>query len=55
MTHDKYGTGQDPYCIPRTDILKNKLNIIDANELAEAELALTELAAIDIEFARTAV
>src|SRR5690606_16715178 len=40
-----------PYCITGTDVLKNKLNIVEEDELAEAELALTEVAAADIEFA----
>lgn len=38
---DKYGVAQDSYCYPKSDVLVNKLNITDANELAEAELAFT--------------
>lgn len=38
---DKYGAGQDSYCYPHSDVLKNKLNIQDHVQLAEAELAFT--------------
>lgn len=47
---DKYGTGQDPYCYPRTRILRNLLNIKDEVTLEEAEREITELAASDISF-----
>ncbi|GEA52338.1 hypothetical protein VIN01S_31420 [Vibrio inusitatus NBRC 102082] len=38
---DKYGAKHDKYCYTGTDILINKLNIRDADELADAETALT--------------
>lgn len=50
MTHDKYGTRDDPYCYPDSDVLRNMLNIEDNTELNEAEEVLTELAALQIEF-----
>jgi cell filamentation protein, protein adenylyltransferase len=50
MSRDKYGTGQDPYCLDNSDVLINSLGISDAGELADAEQQLTELAALDIEF-----
>ena len=37
MSRDKYGTGQDPYCYPNSDILINSLNIHDEALLEEAE------------------
>ena len=37
MSRDKYGTGQDPYCYPNSDILINSLNIQDEALLEEAE------------------
>ena len=37
--HDKYGVTQDSYCYKNSDVLKNKLNIQDCDQLAEAELA----------------
>lgn len=27
MALDKYGTGDDPYCYPGSDVLRNHLNI----------------------------
>lgn len=50
MTPDKYGTEDDPYCYPDSDVLRNILNIENNSELKEAEEVLTELAAIQIEF-----
>lgn len=50
MALDKYGTGDDPYCYPGSNVLKNLLNIEDDEELAEAEAELTELAVEEIEF-----
>lgn len=50
MALDKYGTENDPYCYPGTNVLRNLLNIEDDEELAEAEEAMTELAVEDIEF-----
>ena len=38
---DKYGVIQDSYCYPESDVLINTLNIINHDELAEAELAFT--------------
>lgn len=51
MTLDKYGTGQDPYCFPDTAILRNRFGIHDEQILAEAERALSEVAADSIDFA----
>lgn len=50
MALDKYGTGDDPYCYPGSNVLQNLLNIEDDDELAEAEAELTELAVEEIEF-----
>ena len=47
---DKYGVGQDRYCYPDSEVLKNRLNIEDDEALSEAEREITELAAEDIEF-----
>ena len=49
MAVDKYGTGQDSYCYDGSTVLRNKLNIIDEDELQKAEQVLTELSALDIE------
>ncbi|RXF01040.1 Fic family protein [Pseudoalteromonas sp. PS5] len=38
---DKYGVAQDCYCYPGSDVLINKLNITNADELSEAELEFT--------------
>lgn len=38
---DKYGVSQDNYCYPNSDVLKNKLNILDEATLKDAELAFT--------------
>lgn len=46
---DKYGVGQDPYCYPGTDILRNKLDISDTAELEEAERDLSLINADSIE------
>ncbi|WP_024695998.1 putative adenosine monophosphate-protein transferase Fic [Pseudomonas syringae] len=48
---DKYGAGQDPYCYPGTTVLKNRLNVVSDNVLAEAERALSEVAVSLIDFA----
>ncbi|WP_342242891.1 putative adenosine monophosphate-protein transferase Fic [Pseudomonas sp. OTU5201] len=48
---DKYGTGQDPYCYPGTTVLRNHLGLTDDDALNEAERALSEIAASEIEFA----
>lgn len=50
MALDKYGTGDDPYCHPGSNVLQNLLNIEDHEELAEAEAELTVLAVEEIEF-----
>lgn len=39
--HDKYGVSQDNYCYANSDVLKNKLNILDCSTLEDAELAFT--------------
>lgn len=47
---DKYGTGNDPYCLPGLPVLCNKLNIVDPIALERAERDLTTLASETIEF-----
>lgn len=47
---DKYGTGDDPYCYPGSDVLINKLDIKEDDKLAEAEKVLSDLSLDDIEF-----
>ncbi|MCU1740294.1 MULTISPECIES: Fic family protein [unclassified Pseudomonas] len=42
---DKYGAGQDPYCYPGTDALRNRLDIRDEQTLNDAEQAIYEIAA----------
>jgi cell filamentation protein len=42
---DKYGVGQDPYCYPDSDVLRNLLNIHDEEQLQRAERELSEIAA----------
>jgi cell filamentation protein len=42
---DKYGVGQDPYCYPDSDVLRNLLNIHDEEQLQKAERELSEIAA----------
>lgn len=49
MARDKYGTGDDPYCYPGSNVLQNLMNIEDDEELAIAEVELTELAVEEIE------
>ena len=51
MSRDKYGTGQDPYCYPNSDILINSLNIHDEALLEEAERDISSVCANQIEFA----
>jgi cell filamentation protein len=41
---DKYGVGQDPYCYPGSDVLRNLLNIHDEEQLQKAERELSEIA-----------
>lgn len=50
MTLDKYGVGQDPYCYPGTDSLKNRFDLRDAQDLSEVEHYLTNKAAQTLEF-----
>ena len=47
---DRYGLGQDAYCYPGTDTLKNLLDIRESAVLQEAERDLRALAAGCIEF-----
>jgi cell filamentation protein len=47
---DKYGVGQDPYCLPGTSVLRNRLNITDEKTLAHAERDLSEVAAETLDF-----
>lgn len=39
----------DPYLIPNTNILKNKLNILDMDTLEKAEADITYLKLLDID------
>lgn len=48
---DKYGAGQDPYCYPDTQVLRNSLGIKDDSTLTQAERELSELSADAIDFA----
>lgn len=41
--YDVYTTVQSIYCYPDSDVLKNKLNIIDKDELKQAEEEITAL------------
>jgi cell filamentation protein len=50
MSLDKYGTGQDPYCLENSNTLINRLGIYSEKELQDVELQLTEIAALDIDF-----
>lgn len=47
---DKYGTGQDPYCYPDSDVLRNRLGILDPELLEQAEREISALEAQLIEF-----
>jgi cell filamentation protein len=47
---DKYGTGQDPYCYPNSQVLENLLGIKDEETLENAERELTEIAVQDLGF-----
>jgi cell filamentation protein len=40
---DKYGVSHDSYCYPDSEVLQNKLNIQDYDNLVEAELAFTAI------------
>ncbi|MGX9460642.1 Fic/DOC family protein [Shewanella sp. A14] len=40
---DKYGVSHDNYCYSNSEVLQNKLNIQDYDNLAEAELAFTAI------------
>ena len=42
---DKYGTGQDPYCYPDSDTLRNRLGILDPELLEQAEREISALEA----------
>lgn len=49
---DKYGEmGDSIYCYPNSDVLKNNLNIQNAEILQQAELELTEYTSTRIEYA----
>ena len=41
--YDVYTMVQSLYCYPDSDVLKNKLNIRDRNELKQAEEEITSL------------
>lgn len=47
---DKYGTGQDPYCLPGTSVLNNRLGLTTDEELNEAERVFSTIAANEINF-----
>ncbi|MCE9733687.1 putative adenosine monophosphate-protein transferase Fic [Pectobacterium sp. IFB5596] len=47
---DKYGSGQDPYTYPDSNVLINKLGVNDDSQFDDAERQLSELAVLDIEF-----
>ena len=47
---DKYCAGQDPYCYPGTDVLRNRLNLTDDAALLKAERELSEIAASEMDF-----
>ena len=47
---DKYGVGQDVYCYPGSNVLKNRLDIEDSVALSDAEREITAAAAEEIEF-----
>ncbi|SDJ01470.1 cell filamentation protein [Pseudomonas flavescens] len=47
---DNYGVGQDPYCYPGTDVLRNRLGLTDDSALHEAERSLSEIAASQLDF-----
>lgn len=38
---DKYGADQDKYCYSNSDVLINRLNILDSDELEKAEIEFT--------------
>lgn len=49
---DKYSTSGDKiYCYPKSNVLKNKLNIQNQDILTEAEKAFSELASTQLEYA----
>jgi cell filamentation protein len=48
---DKYGVAGDPGCYPGTDVLINKLDLRDADLLAEAEAEFAATAAASLEIA----
>jgi cell filamentation protein len=49
-SHDKYGASQDPYTLPNSSVLRNKLFIESEQELAAVEIQITELAALNIPY-----
>lgn len=46
----KYGTGHDSYCYPGTQILRNRLGIVDEANLNQAERDVSASAANEIEY-----
>lgn len=50
LTLDKYGVGQDCYCYPGSDILRNRYGIQDVLKLEALERDLSGAAASEIEF-----
>lgn len=49
MVSDKYGTKDDPYCYPGTDLLRNKLHIQNATLLSAAEVEFSHIARLEID------
>ena len=47
---DKYGTGDDPYTYPDSDVLINLFDIMDPQILEEAEKEFTLLATAEIPY-----
>lgn len=41
---DKYGVGQDPYCYSDSNVLRNRLDLLDEVLLHQAERELSEIA-----------
>src|SRR5476649_1468559 len=53
--NDKLNAGVDPYLYPGIHVLKNKLEIHEANRLAQAEMAFTALRAATITLGQPAM
>lgn len=53
--NDKLNAGVDTYAYPGSDVLKNKLEIHEANRLAQAEMAFTALRAATVTLGQSAM